>query len=206
MKIDTTVSFSFVIAFVALLSPIITSYLSKKYELKLKMIELKKGTLTDSYNRMFGVFNNFTDSSYSLMFNLEEIKQNKEAFESVLEAFEKSVNQCLLILNESERRTFESFRILIKTELGYEDPRPKVKSFLPQSLFISNYNTFPFSQLEKEGDKVYLHFNKCLEIANRKLINLEQEELSLLTAPSTKSLFFSPIKTSHLKSDEHKNK
>lgn len=205
MKFDATVSFSLLIAIFALMSPVITSYLTKKYDLQLKLIELKKGTLTTSYSRTFDIFSNFTDSAYILMSVLYQAKKDLEFFDDIIEDFEKSTNQCLLILDESERKTYESFRIMLKTELGFEDPRPKYKSNLTVPLqFSTRIN--PFHTLEKEGDKVYIEFNKCLTIANKKLSSLEQEELSILTMKDTKTVFFRPINSSRIKSDKPSDK
>lgn len=166
----------------------------------MRTAELKKESLSVSYNRMYETFKQFlTDSSVVILRFDSERKPTISEFKM----FESSCLSCFLFLNEGERKAFQDFRILIKMKMGYDDPRPK--SFLELTFGSALY---PSRSILKaisgsSGDELFVSFNKCISIANQKLDKVTQEESQLLSPIRKAHRFSIPI---HLKPLQDRNK
>ena len=197
---DSTITLAFLVTLISIISPVMTSIINKSYDLKVKSAELRKESLSVSYDRMYETFKTFlVDSSVVI---LQFDSDNKPTIEE-FKKFESSCLSCFLFLNENERKIFEDFRILIKMKMGYDDPRPKTVLQLAWGYDIYKAHAALEALSGKKGDELFVSFNKCISIANQKLDKVTQEESQLLSSIRKAHKFSIPI---HLNPLQDRNK
>lgn len=184
---DSTITLAFFVTLVSVISPIITSIINKRYELKLRSAELKIESLSSNYERMYSTFKEFlTNSSVVILRFDSEMKPTIQEFKQ----FESACLECFLFLDEDERSSFQAFRILVKTKMGYADPRPK--NIFSESL-TTKVNTILSLAYISSGDEMFKKFNLCIDIANKKLEKISQEELQIVSLDHKENRLFDSI-------------
>lgn len=172
---DSTITLAFLVTLVSVVSPVITSLINKKYELELRAAEFKKESFSHKYEMMYSTFKNFLDDSTAIMLRFDSgEKPRSQEFKN----FESSCLECFLFLNEEERKTFQDFRVHVKVQTGFDDPRPKYNFSNILNLQVSAILDEVYSN---SGNKTFVKFNKCVTIANQKLENISEQELKLLS-------------------------
>lgn len=198
--LDSTVTLAFLVTLVSVIAPILTSTINKRYELKLRSAELKKESLTTNYERMYSTFKTFLTNASIVVLRFDS---EKKPLISEFKQFESSCLECFLFLNEEERNAFQDFRILVKTKMGYDDPRPRYG--ISQTLF-SQLETIASLAYVNRGDETFKKLNRCIDIANEKLEKVSQEELQLLSTDHKVNKFLDSIHSVFLKEENTKDK
>lgn len=161
---------------VSLISPAIVAYIQRKTELKSKMLDIFSENYSKRYNREYYIFQDYIEKSGIVIAKLDSLQQlsTKE-----IQAFESSSLKCLIFLSESERLEFDTFRINVKKALGIEDPREK-KTFMHPDFHKELSKTIVgLTQLSKKTivvSPIYTSFNKCINIASKRLATIQAEE------------------------------
>ncbi|MFV8064277.1 hypothetical protein ACMZ5S_07450 [Streptococcus pluranimalium] len=161
---------------VSLISPAIVAYIQRKTELKSKMLDIFSENYSKRYNREYYIFQDYIEKSGIVIAKLDSLQQlsTKE-----IQDFESSSLKCLIFLSESERLEFDTFRINVKKALGIEDPREK-KTFMHPDFFKElNKQITGLTQISKKTivvSPIYTSFNKCINIASKRLATIQAEE------------------------------
>ncbi|WP_438835641.1 hypothetical protein [Streptococcus pluranimalium] len=161
---------------VSLISPAIVAYIQRKTELKSKMLDIFSENYSKRYNREYYIFQDYIEKSGIVITKLDSLRplSTKE-----IQAFESSSLKCLIFLSESERLEFDTFRINVKKALGIEDPREK-KTFMHPDFFKElNKQITGLTQISKKTivvSPIYTSFNKCINIASKRLATIQAEE------------------------------
>lgn len=177
LKFDNTVNFALFIGLSAIFTPMLSTWIIRKYDYKLKKIELQKDFLDNSYSKVIESLQDFVINSGKI---LSRIDSSQQPSRDEIQNFEASCLKCLLFLEENERNQFQEFRILVKLRFGHSDPRGK------RSTIFSKTSTRTLNQLQSAlgiipEDEVYSAFNKCITIAVTKLKTLELQQNKTLT-------------------------
>lgn len=161
---------------VSLISPAIVAYIQRKTELKSKMLDIFSENYSKRYNREYYIFQDYIEKSGIVIAKLDSLQQlsTKE-----IQEFESSSLKCLIFLSESERLEFDTFRINVKKALGIEDPREKKTFMHPDFYKELNKTITGLTQLSKKTiivSPIYTSFNKCINIASKRLATIQAEE------------------------------
>lgn len=176
MKIDSTITFAVIIATMALITPVITTWINRKYDHKMKVVELQKDYLSKHYSRSFDTFQNFITNSGNLLIKIDG---GKTPSKIEIQKFETSCLKCFLFLSEEDRESFQEFRIIVKKELGFSDPRGM--SVMQATILPFLQATRVLSALATPENEIYSSFNKCIAIANETLQQAATKELLVLS-------------------------
>lgn len=198
--LDSTITLAFLVTLVSVISPILTSTINKRYELQLRSAELKKEALSSNYERMYSTFKTFITNTSVVVLRFDS---DKKPTIQEFKQFETSCLECFLFLDETERDTFQDFRIHIKTQMGYEDPRP---NFVLSETIASQMQSILSIAYGRKENKTYKKFNKCIDIANEKLEKVSREELHLLSSDHKENKLFDSIHSVFLKEENTKDK
>ena len=168
MNIETALAL--IVAIITLLSTTLNTFLTKRYELSMKKLELKQKHLETNYANSLEVFQVFVSETTKI---LDHINNKTEPMAEDIQRFEVACIACYLFLNAADRKEFQNFRVEVKLKLGYEDPRE----------YNIGQMLVPLASLQfryKAGQLLFSSFNNCLNIANRELVSLT-EQLKELT-------------------------
>jgi hypothetical protein len=159
---------SFVLSFCAIVIPSILSYISKRYDLKIKQLEYQQENIIKNYETILEAFQDFTAHSGAI---LSRIDSKEAPTTDELQRFEASCLKCLLFLEENNREAFQRFRILVKIRFGHTDPRAKspIPSLLGSDSILKALGGRP-------ADDTYSSFNQCVTIAKEMLQTILQQE------------------------------
>ncbi|MBC2676237.1 hypothetical protein [Listeria booriae] len=171
MKVDSTLTFALILSVCAIFVPTIGSYISKRFDLKMKELEFKKDLSVNNYSTVLTAFQEFTVASGAVLsrIDLKEMPSRNE-----LQTFESACLKCLLFLDEEDRNQFQKFRVLVKIKFGHTDPRgtgPYLfhMDFIQSAMLKSLGGTPP--------DATYSAFNRCVSIAHRHIGELLTQKL-----------------------------
>ncbi|KGL45730.1 hypothetical protein [Listeria newyorkensis] len=170
MEIDLFNVLSFALAFAGILSPLLTTYFSRKMELRLKKLDLLHEATEVNYKIMLECFQEFVLLSGEIMINTDI--GHKITKEKIIK-FDVVCLNCFLFLSKGERQKFQKFRYEMKKSFGFSNPEQTTIDQLNDAL-----KTLDFSQLGIKKEHVL--FSECIDIAQSKLeeiLNLRIPEL-----------------------------
>lgn len=200
MKIDTTIGLIFVISFSTIFFPIVTTILNRKYDLAFKKIEFKRETLQTNHSQTLQTFQEFILATGKILTRIDS-SQTPSRIE--IQDFETACLKCLLFLNEEDRKTFQTFRILVKIRFGHKDPRGTNNFSFFNSIQLVKDSMFAAHGIVQE-DKVYSKFNECITIATKYLETFEIQEKELLTEQKAPSKLLHRIQLHSQRKDKNK--
>lgn len=193
MKFDNTVNLALLVSLSTIFASVATTWFTKRYDLRLKKIELNKESLDVSYNNVVETFQNFVVNSGNI---LTRVDSSEKPTRKELQNFEASCLRCLLFLEHQDREVFQDFRILVKIRFGHADPREKNADYrlFNEAAAVRMMLTMKNFYGAKDEDKVFTAFNKCISIAASKLEQLERQKTESLTEPSSFQKVLSQIR------------
>jgi len=183
VKFDNTVNLALLVSLSTIFASVATTWFTKRYDLRLKKIELNKESLDVSYNNVVETFQNFVVNSGNI---LTRVDSSEKPTRKELQDFEASCLRCLLFLESQDREVFQEFRILVKIRCGHTDPRERTGDYRLFTEAAVSYASLAMKNLygAKDEDKVFTAFNKCISIAASKLEQLERQKTESLTEPN----------------------
>lgn len=166
---DALTYLSLLIALMTIIIPSVTTWISKRYDLSLKMLELTKEGHFKTYNRAYFVFQEFIEQSGKIVAIIDsgETPSSKD-----VQKFESTALKCLIFLPESDRKQFDLFRITVKIKLGQSDPRGTPTPFEQSISALTNVSGIIFSRADI--DDLYKEFNQVIPILTNRLTELEK--------------------------------
>ncbi|HFI0621405.1 TPA: hypothetical protein ACGO3V_000873 [Streptococcus suis] len=166
---DALTYLSLLIALMTIIIPGVTTWISKRYDLSLKMLELTKEGHFKTYNRAYFVFQEFIEQSGKIVAIIDsgETPSSKD-----IQKFESTALKCLIFLPESDRKQFDSFRITVKIKLGQADPRGTPTPFEQSASVFTSVLRSVFSRADI--DDLYKEFNQVIPILANRLTELEK--------------------------------
>lgn len=200
MKVDTTIGLVFVISFSTIFFPIVTTILNRKYDLAFKKIEFKRETLQTNHSQTLQTFQDFILATGKILTRIDS-SQTPSRIE--IQDFETACLKCLLFLNEEDRKTFQTFRILVKIRFGHKDPRGSSNfGILNTMKLVMDSMESSFGRIPE--DKIYSKFNECITIATKYLEMFEIKETQLLTEQKVPSKLLHRIQLHSQRKDKNK--
>ncbi|MEI4336643.1 hypothetical protein [Streptococcus suis] len=166
---DTLTYLSLLIALMTIIIPGLTTWISKRYDLSLKMLELTKEGHSKTYNRAYFVFQDFIEQSGRIVAIIDsgDAPSSKD-----IQKFESTALKCLIFLNKEDRERFDSFRIAVKIKLGQADPRGTPTPLEQSANFLASMFRGVFTRVDI--DDLYSEFNQVIPILTNRLIELEK--------------------------------